>query len=247
MKKLSLILALFLLAGCATNSHYPRYGDGDTYLGVRSYPDIRHRLGYDSLYMYGMYPWWAYGFHTPYFYPYHFTYYHPFYDPFYGRYFYAGWSPSWPYYDGFYGRYGWAYFPYRQPPVTLPVHDGPMTPVPPPVGRVIADEERRRAIDRRGLARETMYRPPGKQQPGSVPPYGFTRREGMPAPGVKTFPGDSTRAGPSGVKSRTFAPPAMPASAAPRFEAPAAAPAPARPGRVTRFESVPRSDAQRDQ
>ncbi|MDX1381251.1 MAG: hypothetical protein R3233_09025, partial [Xanthomonadales bacterium] len=119
MKRLSVILLLILAAGCASDRYRPTYLDnGDGYYAYsRSYPTVRYLYGYDSLYLYGMYPWWTSSFYSPWFYPYRYTYYHPFCDPYYGRYFFAGWSPSWPYYDGFYGRYGWAWAPYRQPPV----------------------------------------------------------------------------------------------------------------------------------
>jgi len=197
MKRLSVILLLILAAGCASDRYRPTYLDnGDGYYAYgRSYPTVRYVYGYDSLYLYGMYPWWTSSFYSPWFYPYRFTYYHPFYDPYYGRYFFAGWSPGWPYYDGFYGRYGWAWAPYRQPPVVRPgAVDPPLSggTAAPVAGDVITGMERRRALSERGHARGYSA---GKYPPGTYPIGKYPAPERPEAYGRPAMP--SSKSGPA--------------------------------------------------
>jgi hypothetical protein len=222
MKRLSVLLLLILAAGCATDRYRPTYLDNGSgyYAYGRSYPTVRYLYGYDSLYLYGMYPWWTHSFYSPWFYPYHFTYYHPFYDPYYGRYFFAGWSPSWPYYDSYYGRYGWATAPYRQPPVVLPDRaqppgaggtDGPAA------RDVFTGAERRRGSGERGYSRgypadtypvgkyPAPERPEGYRR-SAVPPGASMPAERTAAPGGRAAPYGSARPGYPDLKARSVIP-----------------------------------------
>lgn len=219
MKRLLVILLVMLAAGCASDRYRPTYLDnGDGYYAYgHSYPTVRYLYGYDSLYLYGMYPWWTSSFYSPWFYPYRYTYYHPFYDPYYGRYFFAGWSPSWPYYDGFYGRYGWAWAPYRQPPVVRPgtiappVSGGTTGPV---AGDVITGMERRRALGERGYGRgyPAGKYPAGKYPAGTYPVGKYPAPErpeayGRPTmPSGKPAPYGSSRPGVPDLKTRSAIP-----------------------------------------
>jgi hypothetical protein len=162
MKRFALILLVLTLTGCATERPYSGYGsEGSSYYRSGVGSSLRFAPGYDSLFLYGVYPWWTYDFYSPYFYPYRFTYYHPFYDPFWNPWPFAGWYPVWPYGGG----YAWRSALYRPWPA---YPSGPRHPVDPedpvashptpPAGVVIGDGERRRYLEERSLARERLYR-----------------------------------------------------------------------------------------
>jgi hypothetical protein len=233
MKRLLVFLSLILAAGCATDRYNPTYLDNGSgyYAYGRSYPTVRYVYGYDSLFLYGMYPWWTYSFYSPWFYPYHYTYYHPFYDPFYGRYVFAGWSPSWPYYDG---RYGWAWAPYRQPPVVLP--DAATPPVSggpgPTAGDLITGAGHRRGVGERGHLRgypAGKYPVAGGKYPAAQRPE-FSPRRSLPAgaappaervvaPAGRSAPFGSARQGYPDLKARSVIPDVA-APAGPQMSAP---------------------------
>ena len=172
MKKIAVgivvIVLLVLLAGCATERYYPvQVEGGGHYIAEREYA----ATGYDSLWAFGVYPWWVHSFYTPYYYPYSFSYFHPFYDPYFGPYHFAGWYPSWPYYAG-YPRY--ATHPRHAagqrvvaPGQRKPGHVAPALPMRP---RQVADERQKRAIGGRADLREDLYRRPSPSQPGGVSP-----------------------------------------------------------------------------
>lgn len=249
MKRFLVIVLVLALAGCATERYYPAYLDDDSgyYIAERDYASFRYGAGYDSYFLYGVYPWWTHSFYSPWFYPYRYTYYHPYYDPFYGPYLFAGWSPSWPYYGGYHGRYtrGWVPYPAYRPTYGMqpPAQGGPDA----PAGPLLTDEQRRQKLDELGLARERMYRRAGLQQPGTFKPI-----PRVVAPVPNRSPAAPAR-GPTGSAKATFpSTRSAPSAAAPRPRLPKMAPPPAATGaaagRAARFERPPgdRPDPHRD-
>ncbi|MGK2924703.1 MAG: hypothetical protein ACSLE2_03700 [Lysobacterales bacterium] len=178
MRNIAVIALLVLLAGCATERYYPvQVEGGGQYIAEREYAAARYDSPrYNSLWDYGLYPWWVHSFYTPYYYPYTFSYYHPFYYPRYGSYNFAGWYPSWPYYAGYQGSHRMEWPPYgahyRYPagqdavaPQRQPEHVAPAGPM---RQRAVADRRQQKGIGGRADFRDDLYRQPSTSQPGGV-------------------------------------------------------------------------------